>query len=110
MEDNRDMRAIAILGIGVLVTVGSAYAGAAEGKALFASKCASCHGANGEGKESIAKMMKVTMRPLASKEVQAKSDADLKMGITMGQGKMKAVAGLSDPQVADIIAHLRTLK
>ena len=29
---------------------------------------------------------------------------------TTGQGKMKAVAGLSDQQAADIIAHLRTLK
>jgi len=104
------MRTIVILSISALVTVGSAYAGAAEGKALFASKCAACHGANGEGKDSIAKMMKVTMRPLASKEVQAQSDADLKKGITEGQGKMKAVAGLSDQQVADVIAHVRTLK
>ena len=104
------MRTIAIVGIGFFAAVGSAYGGAAEGKALFATKCAACHGANGEGKDAIAKMLKVEMKPLASKEVQAKPDADLKKAIATGQGKMKAIAGLTDPQVADIIAHVRTLK
>ncbi len=88
----------------------AASAGAAEGKALFASKCQSCHGPGGEGKDAIAKMFKVTMQPLGSKEVQAKSDADLKKVITQGQGKMKPITGLEDVQVTDVVAHVRTLK
>jgi mono/diheme cytochrome c family protein len=87
-----------------------ASAGAAEGKALYASKCQSCHGPGGEGKDAIAKMFKVTMQPLGSKEVQGKSDADLKKVITAGQGKMKPVTGLDDAQATDIVAHVRTLK
>jgi mono/diheme cytochrome c family protein len=95
--------------LAALCTV-TALAGAAEGAAVFAAKCQNCHGPNGEGKDAIAKMMKVTIHPLASKEVQDKSDADMKKIITTGQGKMKAVSGLSDAQVTDLIAHVRALK
>ena len=56
-------------------------ADAAAGKEVFDKKCASCHGAAGEGKAAIAKTMKVELRHLASKEVQAKSDPDLKKNI-----------------------------
>ena len=90
--------------------LGTAYAGAPEGKAVFTAKCQVCHGANGEGKAAVAKMFNVTMHPLGSKETQAKSDADFKKIITEGNGKMKAVAGLDDKQVADVVAFLRTLK
>ena len=55
-------------------------------------------------------MFNVTMPVLASKEVQAKSDADLKKVITDGHGKMKPVGGLEDKQVADVVAFIRTLK
>jgi mono/diheme cytochrome c family protein len=92
------------------LSAGMAYAGAAEGKDVFAAKCQSCHGANGEGKAAIGKLFGVTMRPLASKEVQARTDADLKKQVAEGGGKMKAVAGLTDKQVTDVVAFLRTLK
>src|SRR3972149_3012332 len=82
---------------------------AAAGKAVYDKKCATCHGPDGEGKDAIAKMMKVTLRPLASKEVQAKSDAELTKDITAGNGKMKAVAGLSEADVANVVAFVRTL-
>ena len=55
-------------------------------------------------------MLKVTMRNLSSKEVQAKSDAELTKVITAGQGKMKPVTGLSEAKAADVVAYLRTLK
>ena len=85
-------------------------AGAPEGKALYGTKCASCHGPNGEGKAAIAKMFNVTMPALSSKEVQDKSDADLKKVITAGKGKMKPIAGVTDAQAGDIVAFIRTLK
>ena len=80
-----------------------------DGKAVYTKRCATCHGPEGEGKESIAKMMKVEMHPLGSKEVQAKSDADLHKIITEGTGKMKPVKDLSAQEVKDLIAYVRTL-
>ena len=109
------MKYLLVLGVIVLavILVPSVVAqkgDAAAGKALYTSKCATCHGAAGEGKEAIAKMMKVEMKHLGSKEVQAKSDADLKKTIGEGGGKMKAVTGLKDAEVANLIAYVRTLK
>lgn len=83
---------------------------AAAGKVVYDKKCVTCHGKEGEGKDAIAKMMKVEMHPLGSKEVQAKSDAELGKIITEGTGKMKAVTGLSEADVANVVAFVRTLK
>lgn len=92
------------------VTMVPLMAGPTEGKEVYNAKCKSCHGESGQGNPAIAKMMKVEMRPLGSKEVQAASDADLKKIITEGKGKMRPVAGLSAKQVDDVIAFVRTLK
>lgn len=83
---------------------------AAAGKTIYAKKCAMCHGADGVAKESMAKMLKVEMKALGAKEVQAHKDEEFKKIITEGQGKMKGIAGLSDADVANLIAHIRTLK
>lgn len=82
---------------------------AAAGKAVYTKRCATCHGPEGEGKDSLAKMMKVEMRHLGSKEVQAKSDADLRKIVAEGTGKMKPVSGLSEKESMDLIAYMRTL-
>jgi mono/diheme cytochrome c family protein len=102
------LTALAIISLGACL--GLAYAGAPEGKAAYTAKCQGCHGVNGEGKAAIAKMFNVTMPALGSKEVQAKSDADLKKIIAEGKGKMKPVGGLDEKQVADVVAFVRTLK
>jgi len=104
------MKTIAIATLSWIVSAGLLQAGAPEGKELFMAKCQACHGANGEGKAAIAKMFNVTMPPLASKEVQAMSDGDLKKVILAGKGKMKPVAGVTEKQADDIVAFLRTLK
>jgi mono/diheme cytochrome c family protein len=83
---------------------------AAAGKEIYSKKCVSCHGDAGEGKESVAKVLKVEIRPLGSKEVQAKSDADLKKTILEGTGKMKGVSGIDAKGADDVVAYLRTLK
>jgi mono/diheme cytochrome c family protein len=104
---------LALIGIvAMLLLAAPAFAAgdAAAGKELFAKKCASCHGAAGEGKESIAKMMKVEMHHLGAKEVQSKSDADLNKIATQGVGKMKAVTGIDAKGADDLVAYMRTLK
>ncbi len=83
---------------------------AAAGKAIYTSKCAMCHGPDGAGKDTMAKMLKVEFKHLGSKEVQGKSDADLKKEITEGTGKMKGIKLASDSDMANLIAYMRTLK
>ena len=82
---------------------------AEKGKALYTGKCAMCHGAGGEGKDAMAKALKVEFKHLGSKEVQTKKDPELKKDILEGNGKMKPVK-LSDEETANVIAYLRTLK
>lgn len=112
------MRRLLIFGVAMLVAVAVALivpalfaqkADVAAGKAAYTKRCVSCHGPEGEGKEAIGKMMKVEMKHLGSKEVQAKTNAQLKKDMTEGVGKMKAVAGMNDAEVANIIAFMRTL-
>jgi len=83
---------------------------AAAGKAVFDKKCATCHGPDGAGKDAMAKMLKVEFRALGSKEVQAKKDEELRKDITEGNGKMKPVKGLTDAEVVNVIAYIRSLK
>ena len=104
------MKTIALAVLSSIAFAGLAVAAAAEGKDVFTAKCAPCHGANGEGKAAIGKMYGVTQRPLASKEVQAQSDADIKKAITAGKGKMKPVTGVAEKQADDVVAYIRTLK
>jgi mono/diheme cytochrome c family protein len=93
----------------LIASAGLSWAGAPEGKEVYTAKCVSCHGTNGEGKPAIAKMFNVTQAPLASKEVQAKTDAQLTEVILKGKGKMKPVA-VTEKQAADVVAFVRTLK
>jgi mono/diheme cytochrome c family protein len=82
---------------------------AAAGKEAYLKKCASCHGSAGEGKDAVAKMMKVTLAHLGSKPVQSKADAELKKIPLEGTGKMKAVKDVTPQMADDIIAYVRTL-
>jgi mono/diheme cytochrome c family protein len=85
----------------------TAQPGDTAGKALYAKSCAGCHGAAGEPKAALAKALQVEMRHLGSKEVLAKSDAELRKDMLEGFGKMKPVKGLSDPEVNHVIAYMR---
>ena len=95
----------------VFLSISTVFAAdVAAGKDLYGKRCASCHGTAGEGKDSIAKAMKVEMKPLSSQEVQSKSDADLKKIMLEGIGKMKGTKDLDAKGADDIVAYLRTLK
>ena len=104
------MKAGLILAVMLALPLLAVSGGDAEkGKALYGTKCAMCHGADGAGKDAMAKALKVEFKPLGSKEVQAKKDAELKKDILEGNGKMKPVK-LTDEEAANVIAFLRTLK
>ncbi len=83
---------------------------AEAGKALYDKKCASCHAKDGAGNPGIAKALKVELRHLGSKEVQGQKDEELKKFITEGTEKKKPIKGLSDQELADVLAYVRTLK
>lgn len=80
----------------------------AKGKTVF-GRCSICHGNSGEGNEAVGKVLGVTIPDLGSKEVQALDDSALKRIVVEGKGKMQAV-NLSDEEVDDVIAFMRSLK
>ncbi len=82
---------------------------ATAGKTVYRKRCSGCHGQTGEPKKAMAKMLKLQLRALGSKEVQAKSDAQLRKDIVEGTGKMKPVKKLSATDVDNVIAYVRTL-
>ncbi len=90
-------------------TCGAFAADVAAGKAIYDKSCKRCHGGDGAANAAIAKMMKVEMRHLGSKEVQAKTDAALKKESVEGVGKMKGIA-IADADATNLVAFLRTLK
>lgn len=79
---------------------------------LFNQKCASCHGKDGKGAASMAKMFKVDMGllDLTDKETLDKKD-DVLDGITAkGVGKMPAYeAKLKAEEVKALTAYIRSL-
>ena len=79
-----------------------------SGAALYKAKCASCHGADGSGKTSVGKSLKVS--DLCSKNVQKLSDKALAKVIADGKGKMPAYAKkLSADQIKSLVATVRAL-
>ena len=105
----RTLIAMILMAVVVVYATPMFAADAAAGKDVYTKKCASCHGAAGEGKDSVAKLFKVELKPLTSKEVQSMSDADLKKTVLEGAGKMKPIKDVDAKGADDIIAYLRTL-
>jgi mono/diheme cytochrome c family protein len=82
----------------------------AAGKEAFMKHCSTCHGPDGNGKDAVAKLLKVTFPPLGSKQVQDLTDAQMKQVMLQGKGKMKPVKDLSGSDIPNLIAFVRSLK
>jgi cytochrome c6 len=80
---------------------------AQDAPALFKSKCAGCHGADGTGSAMGKKM---GAHDFTSADVQGMSDAQLTDIITNGKNKMPKYASLTPDQVKGLVAYIRTLK
>jgi cytochrome c6 len=71
-------------------------------EALYKSKCAMCHGADGK---------KAAGHDLSSADVQKQSDADLNAVITNGKNKMpKYGEKLKPEEIKGLVSYIRTLK
>lgn len=102
------MKKIVALSFAALLVAGALPAlagGAADGAALYKSKCAMCHGADGK------KINKATgVRDLTSAEVQKQSDGELIKITADGKGKMPAYKSkLSAEEITAVVAHIRAL-
>jgi mono/diheme cytochrome c family protein len=81
---------------------------AQDAKALYQSKCAMCHGADGKGETPIGK--KTDVHDFASADVKKQSDADLEQVTKKGKNKMPAYDGkLKDSEIKDLVAYIRQL-
>ena len=86
---------------------------AQDGAALFATKCAACHGKTGAGDTSIAKAKGI--KDLGSADVQKLTDDQLTSMIASGGEKKTAghafkTKGLSDDDIKALVTFIRSLK
>lgn len=112
-------KALAILALSAFVLGGTAVAGDVEaGKAKYMQLCASCHGATGAGDGPASAALKPKPRNFGDAEWQDKTD-DARITTVVKQGGvavglsplMPALgAGLSDADMANVIAFIRSLK
>lgn len=77
---------------------------AEDGAALYKSKCAACHGADGAGKPAAK------IPSLISDEAKAKSDADVTKAVQTNPKHAAIAKSLSDDQVKAIVAAIRDLQ
>jgi cytochrome c6 len=82
-------------------------AAAQDGSALFKSKCAGCHAADGTGSAMGKKM---GAHDFTTADVQGMSDAQLTDIITNGKNKMPKYASLKPEEIKSLVAYIRTLK
>jgi cytochrome c6 len=87
----------------------TAPAHAQDAAALFKTKCAACHSADGSGSSAMGKQLGVT--DLRADATQKQTDAQLTDSITNGKGKrMPAYKGkLTDDQIKQLVAYIRDL-
>src|SRR3972149_1619780 len=99
-----------IMAAGAVGTAPAQKVDVEAGKQVYTRRCASCHGANGEGRAATARRYGVEMRHLGSPQVQALSDGQWRKLLHEGGMKAKPVGSLSDADVVNVIAYCRTLK
>ncbi len=120
----RTAQLAAILAAALLLPSAGLAADAAAGKTTFETNCASCHGTTGKGDGPVGAALQPPPRDLSKgdfkfdtdKDGTAGSDADLAGVITQGAAAfggsplMAPWPTLSEADVANVIAHIRSLK
>ena len=98
---------LAILSIMTACITNTAFA--QSGADTYKAKCQMCHAADGSGNTPAGKSTKA--RSFSDPDVVKMSDDDLIAVTKKGKAKMPAYAGkLTDAQITDVVAHIRTLQ
>ena len=81
-----------------------------QGRELFISNCARCHGADGLGKTRLGETLETP--DMTDRRWQSRrSDGRMRQSITNGRDEMPAFGGkLSKKEVAALVAYVRSLK
>ena len=91
------------------LTLGAAGARADDVAALYKSKCAACHGADGKGDTPAGK--KLGIKDFHSPDVAKMSDAELFEITKKGKDKMPGYDGkITDDQIKKLVQYVRSLK
>ncbi len=88
----------------LMLTLGAAMAGdPSKGRGIYAGRCSGCHGVN--GLPSMTEIPNFTMG-----QGMMKSDREIMAFIKKGKSVMPGFEGvLTDDEILDVIAHIRTL-
>jgi cytochrome c len=94
------------LGLALMLLLASSFSLAADGASLYKSKCAGCHGADGEGKSSI--------KAPAVKGTSLEAD-QIAQHLTKGEASSKAphnkgMSGMTEEQAKAIADYVKSLK
>jgi mono/diheme cytochrome c family protein len=82
----------------------------AAGKSLFASQCAMCHGAAGDGKGDLATGMKMKVPSFATAAWQeSRTDGEVFYILTTGHGDMPGEKRLPDQSKWEMVRFIRSL-
>jgi cytochrome c553 len=108
------MKKLLTLSIAVLA-VAALSARAADGKALYEKACAKCHGPDGKGQTKMGKKSGVKDYTDPKVQEELKDEAAfkaVKKGYKDKEGKevMKPAEDMSDKDIKDVLAYLRTFK
>ncbi|RME93910.1 MAG: cytochrome c [Verrucomicrobia bacterium] len=105
---------VAILIAGLMAGAALQAADLSKGKAVFDKKCAKCHGKDGKGQTTMGRKLKIKDYTKAESWAKVKDEEAVK-AIKEGykrNGKkvMPAVKGLSDEDIQNVIAYMKSLK
>jgi len=89
-------------------TLAGGQGDATSGQAVFMNQCSICHGADASGRTPMAKSLGVTIPDYRSKQVQTLTDQEIRKVITEGKGSMPPVGNLSDSDITNLIAFIRS--
>lgn len=92
------------------LAIPAAAGDAAAGQAFYAKKCKACHAEDGTGSPAMKKKYAEKWKALNSKEVKAMKEADLAKAVKASAGHKALVKTLTDADVDNVVAYIRTMK